>query len=417
MNACHLVFTLGALMQAGTAFALQASPAPAPVAAAKADTAASARARVELVELRKQIGELSRRMAELSLELGDVGPQAYAFRYINNEDRAMIGVVLSAEPKGARIDAVTPNGPAARAGLRSGDILVSINGEALPSKDADASLDKARRVLRDLKPGDAVRLGYQRGGQNTAIIEVKAERREAWNWQTLFAGDADIDARDVSNRREIERSVEVIVEGSGTEAEREAVRQGRAAQRESRTLAWRGQHEGLQGEASTDVRHFKMMREAMPWWGINLASLDADLGRYFGTDSGVLVLAASEEALPGIKAGDVILKIAGTSVGRPEQALRLLRDQDAGALVELTILRDRKPMSLKVKSPKYKSLFSVGGPPAPPAPPMAPAPPTAPTPPPAVEPHSPPIPATPAEPPTPPAPPVPPAGADDNAVF
>ena len=76
---------------------------------------ANEEARRELAELRERIGELSRRMAELSMQLGDVGPQAYAFRYINDTDRALIGVVLSPERRGPAstpsLPMVRPSGP------------------------------------------------------------------------------------------------------------------------------------------------------------------------------------------------------------------------------------------------------------------------------------------------------------------
>ena len=138
-------------------------------AAARASAATAAKpaanaveARKELVELRSQIGVLSRRMAELSMQLGDAGPQAYAFRYLGDADRGMIGVVLSSDDAGARIDALTPDGPASRAGLQSGDVLVSIDGKELPRTDSRAAHAEARRLLADLDVGENVRLGYRR---------------------------------------------------------------------------------------------------------------------------------------------------------------------------------------------------------------------------------------------------------------
>ena len=84
--------------------AAKAVPAPKAAATASATAAASASdagmaapaakaeaARKELADLRQQMQGLTRRMAELSSELGDVGPRAYAFRYIGESDRAMIG--------------------------------------------------------------------------------------------------------------------------------------------------------------------------------------------------------------------------------------------------------------------------------------------------------------------------------------
>lgn len=404
-----------------------AAAAPAARAAAAPKPAASPEeARREIGELRERIGVLSRRMAELSMQLGDVGPQAYAFRYLNDSDRAMIGVVLSAEPKGARIDAVTPDGPAERAGLHSGDLLASINGEDLAASSPEVSLEKARKLLGDLKPGEAVRLGYRRGGREMAIVEVKAERREAWNWQRLFAdddGERDVEVvvdrdhrgasegkREVLVRKDVEKDFRTREERY--ERMHEAMAEARRAMREAR-LEIEKSHRGLDvaradGASPATDDSFALM----PWWGLNLASLNPDLGRYFGAESGVLVLSASRNALKELRAGDVIRKVGTQPVERPEQVLRALRDRRSGETVELVLLRERKDLTIPVAVPEYKAIFDIRSlpvPPAPPAPPVPPAPVTAAAPP---VPASPASPATPASPPAPPPPPAPPVHDD-----
>ena len=75
-------------------------------------------------------------MAELSIELGDAGPRAYAFRYLGEPDRAIVGVVLAPDGKGVRIGAVTPGSPAARAGLRNGDVITAIDGKPVAARKA-----------------------------------------------------------------------------------------------------------------------------------------------------------------------------------------------------------------------------------------------------------------------------------------
>ena len=123
------------------------------------------------------------------------------------------------------------------------------------------------------------------------------------------------------------------------------------------------------------------MHVPMPWWGLNLATLNADLGHYFGTDKGVLVLSTDEQSLPGIRAGDVITSVAGEPVNRPEDALRALRDQESGKNVPIKLLRDKKTLALNMKAPAFNSIFNMRiAPPAPPAPAAAPAPVAAPAP-------------------------------------
>jgi Do/DeqQ family serine protease len=77
-----------------------------------------------------------------------------------------------ATPSGARITDVWPNGAAARAGLKQGDIVTSVDGN--PVVDA-ASLNYAFGTHR---PGDTLRVGVRRAGVEQAIV-VHAEAAPA----------------------------------------------------------------------------------------------------------------------------------------------------------------------------------------------------------------------------------------------
>jgi len=54
-----------------------------------------------------------------------------------SDNRGRIGVVVKTDPNatddkvGARIEAVTPGGPADKAGLKAGDVITRFNGTAL----------------------------------------------------------------------------------------------------------------------------------------------------------------------------------------------------------------------------------------------------------------------------------------------
>ncbi len=361
---------------------------PAPGTPAAADDRAAARA--ELAELRSQIAELSRRMADLSVELGDVGPRAYAFRYITDPDRALIGVVLAAEERGARIEALTPDSPAERAGLRNGDVITAIDGKPLTATDARGKLAEARERLADLKDGQEVRLAYERDGKPGKELRISAQRRAAQSWPRLIAGDED-----GVTRIEIDRQIRDGMAQARVEMRRAQAEAARAGIEAKHALS-----EAEQARLSAGLARLEALRDIRPGWDLNLTALNDDLGRYFGTDRGVLVLSAGADAFDGLKAGDVIRKVDGRTVARPEEALRALRDQATGSEVVLDVLRERKSLALKVKVPEYRSIFRLGLPaPAPPAPPAAPRPPKAPG-------------ATaPLPPPPPPAAPEPPPGA------
>ena len=75
--------------------------------------------------------------------------------------------------EGALVDQVTPNTPAAEAGLKPGDVILKMNGEAV--KDA---ADLTRRV-GSLKPGDKAELAFQRDGAAKTVSVTLGAHRQA----------------------------------------------------------------------------------------------------------------------------------------------------------------------------------------------------------------------------------------------
>jgi serine protease Do len=74
--------------------------------------------------------------------------------------------------KGAFVENVTPELPAAKAGLKRGDAIVAVGGEALDSSD-----DLIRRIS-SLPPGAKVQLGIIRDGQPMTLTAELADRAE-----------------------------------------------------------------------------------------------------------------------------------------------------------------------------------------------------------------------------------------------
>ena len=92
--------------------------------------------------------------------------------------RGSIGVEFNAVPNpavqrvygvssGVTIANVTPNGPAGKAGLQTGDTIVSVNGKNV------ATGDELVAEISGLKPGSTANIGYVRNGkQNTAEVTI-----------------------------------------------------------------------------------------------------------------------------------------------------------------------------------------------------------------------------------------------------
>jgi hypothetical protein len=344
------------------------APAPAAPAAAPAPSAEEqARLRQQLDAARARLDESARQVAELSRQLGqDDARQRIEIRRFGAR-RPMLGFVMgTSADAGVRLEAVTPEGPAARAGLRSGDVITAIDGQRLDAAEPAARIGQARRLLGDLEDGQKVALDYLRDGR-PAQLTVTVEPVAPFAFiggpdseQMRIAMEAARGEMDLA-RQHMEVEIERIGEAGGlADVERRIQVIGPLLEESVRFDAWR-------------------------WQGLRLAPLDADLGRYFGAQAGVLVLKAEGEALEGLRSGDVIQRIAGTAVEQPREAMRLLADAEPGARLQLELLRDRRRVELQLTAPDRPDVMRwIEAPPAPPAPPSPPpAPAKAPPPPPA----------------------------------
>ncbi len=96
-------------------------------------------------------------------------------------DRAVLGITLATSSRrdtaGVRIEDVDTNGPAAKAGLKSGDVITDINGVSLRIAAADAeelafagiAQRRLQRTIAKAKPGDDVELRVRSGGSNRSV--------------------------------------------------------------------------------------------------------------------------------------------------------------------------------------------------------------------------------------------------------
>jgi C-terminal processing protease CtpA/Prc len=240
--------------------------------------------------------------------------------YTFGDKRGRIGVVVdtradaAGDKIGARIEGITPGGPAEKAGLKAGDVITRFNttalGGAAAEEDDEASGPgmKLIELARRLEPGDTVSIEYRRG----------TDSRKA----TLVAEDLGVDGR-------IEMPDMGGMEGMFPKME--------APEARTFTFAF-----------------------GPPWGGIEMVSLNPDLGDYFGTRDGVLVVRAPEDSSLALKGGDVIVSIGGRKPASPEQAMRILRSYDTAETVTMDVLRKQRHVNVTWKVPdeerRYRNL-------------------------------------------------------------
>ncbi len=299
----------------------------------------------EMREAQREVERAARRMAELHADTArEHARMDRQFRTVWFGNRARLGVVVrtKADPKtdavGAALEAVSPGGPAEKAGLRAGDVVISVNGEKLAGSRTDIDEDESAPGLKlielasDLEEDEKVVIEYKRG-DTLAKATVVA--------QSLGPRAMKIvkEAPDVRVHVDVDPDIEPFVVGEPYE--------------------------------------FKVMKWTGRWMDMELVSLNSELGEYFGATEGVLVVRAPKDEAAKIKAGDVIVKIGDRTPSRPEQAMRILRSYEPGEKVPVEVIRKRAKTALTLEVPKEDHLHHmfIGEPPAPPAPSAPPAPP------------------------------------------
>ena len=104
------------------------------------------------------------------IESGLLGPRAFlgvSLTTLSPELREHFGAPKDA---GVLVGSVQNGSPAEKAGLRVGDIVLSVEG-----KDVTSSMD-LRQALRDKKEGDSVRLDILRGRARQTVVATVKER-------------------------------------------------------------------------------------------------------------------------------------------------------------------------------------------------------------------------------------------------
>lgn len=275
----------------------------------------------ELREAEAKLAEASQRVAELSM-------RNFPERWLSDSEIIMVDLMPAGRPwmgvtfatekpemgpvEGVEIVGVTPGSAAAEAGLRSGDVITSVNAEPLAAAKRYVANDRLLTFMQGVEEGDKLDIEYLRDG-NVGRLTVEPRVADSSVFVSSGLGGA----------------------------------------------AWEDWEEGI-ARIPDELRHAwrsRSYRQGGSLADMELVELSEGLGKYFGTDQGVLVVSAPASGALELKDGDVIQRIDGREPTSLNHALRILGSYQPGEALELSIMRDRRRRKLTVTIPDDRTSF------------------------------------------------------------
>jgi serine protease Do len=220
------------------------------------------------------------------------------------------------EERGVEITRVEDDSPAAKAGLKTGDVVLEYNGQRIEGTEQFV------RMVRETPVGRQARLLVSRDGSTQTLTATIAERKGG---PVVFGQPLDAERFKVQNEK-LKEQMEKLQQQLQSDEFRRQWRSIPDVPQPS--MSWRSGSLGILAEA-----------------------LDDQLAEYFGVKEGVLVRSVNKNSpaeKAGLKAGDVILRIDATKVTTPREitnAIRNLRDKQT---FPVTVSRNHKEMTVSV---------------------------------------------------------------------
>jgi serine protease Do len=206
------------------------------------------------------------------------------------------------EERGVEVRCVDPDSPAAKAGLKEGDVVLEYNGQRVEGGE------QFMRLVRETPPGRPVTLLAFRGGANQTLTATIGQRQTSF---MAFGWDTGEPLMAVPPMPPMPAMPSVRV---------------------------------------PDIpRAFTTWRS--PTLGIESESLNPQLAEYFGVKEGVLVRAVTHDSAAekaGFKAGDVIVKVEGEKITTPKEISNILQSSRSKKTVAITVVRRQKEVVLDV---------------------------------------------------------------------
>jgi serine protease Do len=211
------------------------------------------------------------------------------------------------EVRGAEVSLVDENGPASKAGIKEGDVVLEYNGSPVEG------VEQFVRMVRETPVGRSVKVAVWRNGAMQSFAVTVGERQGT----VLQTPGGTVHIPEIPPI-EIPRF----------------------------QMSWQSSMLGIEGES---------------------LGAERQLAEFFGVKDGVLVrqvLRNTPAERAGLKAGDVITKVDGTSVGSTRDISAQLRNARSNRSVTLTVVREKKELQLTATLDQIGGVLSGPTPPA-----------------------------------------------------
>lgn len=250
----------------------------------------------ELEIARGRLEAAAREVAELSARAAAPIVGGVIREFQRTGRRAMLGINIEDSGDGVLVAGVSPGGPADDGGVEIDDVIIAIDAAELAGSEVSSPSAVLIGQMAHVNPGDIVVLRIMRGDE-PHDIEVEARALEA----QYFGGP-----------------VPPFPQGD--------FRAGPPL-----------------------LQSFNFTRPVGRWADMELVELTPELGAYFGTDEGILVVRAPSDDRLQLQDGDVIIEIGGRKPMSTEHAMRILGSFELGETLELTIMRNQRRQTLELE--------------------------------------------------------------------
>ena len=300
----------------------------------RTERARQAEIRQQQVEVEQRMREAEQRLAEAAQQIAELSARqlprvAEIEKRVKIDGRPRLGITIDSDAQGpadgVSIVGVSPGGAADDAGLRAGDTITAINGESLKSASIGEANGKLLDFMAGVQEGDVLKIDYMRKGK---------------------AGNVELAPQIMSGH---------------------AYAFGGPGYHFSVPLA-----PSAPDGSVPNFEKWMWVSGGRGFGDMELVSLTERLGRYFGTDKGLLVVRAPNNEKFKLEDGDVIQRIDGREPTSVSHAMRILGSYQGGEKFEIEIMRDKKRQKVSVDMPDNRQSRMEG--PLMPSPASAPAP-------------------------------------------